>query len=75
MIQFLEYRIDSMLDLYQADWRAVRGALVGCLALLRRKDVAGAVTDIDVLAMTKEMIQNVQAQSLALHDRKVWNSY
>lgn len=64
-----------MLDLYQADWRAVHGALVGCLALLRRKDVAGAVTVIDVLAMAKAMIQNVQVQSLALHERKVWNSY
>jgi len=47
------------------------GALVGCLALLKRKDVAGVVTDIDVQAMAKSMIQNVQVQALALHERKV----
>ncbi|KAG7533324.1 MMS19 C-terminal [Arabidopsis thaliana x Arabidopsis arenosa] len=54
-----------------ADWRAVRGALVGCLALMKRKDVAGVVTDIDAQAMAKSMIQNVQVQALALHERKL----
>ncbi|KAL1188270.1 MMS19 nucleotide excision repair-like protein [Cardamine amara subsp. amara] len=50
-----------------ADWRAVRGALVGCLALLKRKNVAG----VDVLAIAKAMIQNVQVQSFALLERKL----
>ncbi|EOA12831.1 hypothetical protein CARUB_v10025791mg [Capsella rubella] len=59
------------LYLYQADWRALRGALVGCLALMKRKDVAGVVTDIDAQAMAKSMIQNVQVQALAPHDRKL----
>ncbi|CAN8265756.1 unnamed protein product [Cochlearia groenlandica] len=54
-----------------ADWRAVRGALVGCLALVKRKDTVGAVTDTDAKALAKSMIQNVQVQSLALHERKL----
>lgn len=60
-----------MLDLYQQDWRTMRGALVGCLALLRRKDVAGVVTATDAEAVAKSVTENVQVQSLALHDRKV----
>lgn len=60
-----------LLYLYQADWRVLRGALVGCLALLKRKDVAGVVTDIDAQAMAKSMVQNVQVQALAPHERKV----
>jgi len=63
--------VKRLLYLNQADWRAMCGALVGCLALLKRKDVAGVVTDIDVQAMAKSMIQNVQVQALALHERKV----
>ncbi|XP_010439334.1 PREDICTED: MMS19 nucleotide excision repair protein homolog isoform X1 [Camelina sativa] len=54
-----------------ADWRALRGALVGCLALMKRKDVAGVVTHIDAQAMAKSMLQNVQLQALAPHDRKL----
>lgn len=54
----------------QADWRALRGALVGCLALLRRKSI-GIVTNIDAKAVAKSYLQNLQVQSLAQHDRKV----
>uniref|UniRef100_A0A1J3E954 MMS19 nucleotide excision repair protein n=1 Tax=Noccaea caerulescens TaxID=107243 RepID=A0A1J3E954_NOCCA len=53
------------------DWRTMRGALVGCLALLRRKDVAGVVTATDAEAVAKSVTENVQVQSLALHDRKL----
>ncbi|KAG8643374.1 hypothetical protein MANES_11G033500v8 [Manihot esculenta] len=53
-----------------ADWRALRGALVGCLALLRRKSI-GIVTNIDAKAVAKSYLQNLQVQSLAQHDRKL----
>lgn len=70
-IQIFNIEMKRLLYLNQADWRAVRGALVGCLALMKRKDVAGVVTDIDAQAMAKSMIQNVQVQALPLHERKV----
>ncbi|CAH2044832.1 unnamed protein product [Thlaspi arvense] len=54
-----------------ADWRTIRGALVGCLALIKRTDVAGVVTAIDAEALARSMIRNVQVQSLALHERKL----
>ncbi|CAH8362109.1 unnamed protein product [Eruca vesicaria subsp. sativa] len=54
-----------------AEWKSVRGALTGCLALIKRKDVAGLVTATDAEAMAKAMIKSVQVQSLALHDRKI----
>lgn len=60
-----------MLVLYQEEWRSLRGALTGCLALLKRKGVAGVVTATDAEAVAKSMAQNVQVQSFALHDRKV----
>ncbi|CAA7035212.1 unnamed protein product [Microthlaspi erraticum] len=53
------------------DWRTIRGALVGCLALMRRKGVAGVVTAADAEAVAKSMMANVQVQTLALHDRKL----
>lgn len=56
---------------YQADWRALRGALVGCLALLRRKPSAGSVTASDAKAAAQSYLQNLQVQSLGQHDRKV----
>lgn len=57
--------------LCQAEWRSVRGALSGCLALIKRKGVAGLVTATDAEAVAKSMAQSVQVQSLALYDRKV----
>ncbi|XP_010534209.1 PREDICTED: MMS19 nucleotide excision repair protein homolog isoform X2 [Tarenaya hassleriana] len=54
-----------------ADWRALRGALVGCLALLGRKGAAGVVTDTDAEAVANSFLQNLQVQSLAQHDRKL----
>ncbi|KAL2590882.1 hypothetical protein AAZV13_13G312600 [Glycine max] len=55
-----------------ADWRAVRGALVGCLALIRRKSVVGMVTDSDATTIAQSFLQYMQVQSLGQHyDRKL----
>ncbi|XP_030972279.1 MMS19 nucleotide excision repair protein homolog isoform X2 [Quercus lobata] len=54
-----------------ADWKALRGALVGCLALMRRKSSAGVVTSTDAKAVAKSFLQNLQVQSLGQHDRKL----
>ncbi|KAL6496996.1 hypothetical protein OROGR_028925 [Orobanche gracilis] len=54
-----------------ADWKAVRGALVGCLALLRRKNDVGIVTDDEAKAVARSYFQVLQVQSLGQHDRKL----
>eukprot|EP00268_Persea_americana_P029757 TRINITY_DN28778_c0_g1_i1.p1 TRINITY_DN28778_c0_g1~~TRINITY_DN28778_c0_g1_i1.p1 ORF type:complete len:1030 (-),score=201.51 TRINITY_DN28778_c0_g1_i1:623-3712(-) len=54
-----------------ADWQALHGALVGCLALLRRSTNVGMVTVTDAKMLMKSYLQNLQVQSLALHDRKM----
>ncbi|XP_047961342.1 MMS19 nucleotide excision repair protein homolog isoform X4 [Salvia hispanica] len=54
-----------------ADWKALRGALVGCLALLRRTVDVGNVTDSDAKAVAESYLQNLQVQSLGQHDRKL----
>ncbi|BAT91645.1 hypothetical protein VIGAN_07025500 [Vigna angularis var. angularis] len=54
-----------------ADWRAVRGALVGCLALIRRKSVLGTVTSSDATAISQSFFQYMQVQSLGQYDRKL----
>ena len=59
-----------ILSLYQADWRALRGALVGCLALVRRKS-GGMVSSGDAKGVVESFLQNLQVQSLGQHDRKV----
>ncbi|KAL6006074.1 hypothetical protein ACLOJK_040119, partial [Asimina triloba] len=53
-----------------ADWQALRGALIGCLALLRRKSSVGKVLTSDARILAKSYLQNLQVQSLAQHDRK-----
>ncbi|WCJ40871.1 hypothetical protein M5689_021770 [Euphorbia peplus] len=53
-----------------ADWRALRGAIVGCLALIRRKS-NGLVTAADAKAIAKSYLENLQVQALAQHDRKL----
>ncbi|KAK0598457.1 hypothetical protein LWI29_034853 [Acer saccharum] len=53
------------------DWKALRGALVGCLALVRRKSSGGVVTANDAKAVAHSYIQNLQVQLLAQHDRKL----
>ncbi|KAL6585082.1 hypothetical protein OROMI_004371 [Orobanche minor] len=54
-----------------ADWKAVRGAIVGCLALLRRKNDVGIVTDDEAKAVAQSYLQVLQVQSLGQHDRKL----
>lgn len=55
----------------QADWQAVRGALVGCLALIRRKSVVGMVIGSDAKAIAQSFLLHLQVQSLGQYDRKV----
>ncbi|CAA6672865.1 unnamed protein product [Spirodela intermedia] len=54
-----------------ADWQALHGALVGCLVLLRRKKDVGMVMGNDARTLAHSCLENVQIQSLALHDRKL----
>ncbi|KAL1298238.1 hypothetical protein AAHE18_18G018100 [Arachis hypogaea] len=54
-----------------ADWRALRGALIGCLALIRRKSVVGMVTGTDAKAIVQSFLEYVQVQSLGQYDRKL----
>ncbi|XP_021765348.1 MMS19 nucleotide excision repair protein homolog isoform X2 [Chenopodium quinoa] len=54
-----------------ADWRALRGALVGCLALVRRKFNAGVITGTDAKILAQSFLENLQVQSLGQHDRKL----
>lgn len=55
----------------QSDWQALRGALVGCLALLHRKSSVGTIMVADVKRLVEAFIADVQVQSLAVADRKV----
>ncbi|RZC81718.1 hypothetical protein C5167_044284 [Papaver somniferum] len=53
-----------------ADWQALHGALVGYLALLRRKGNVGVVIDSDAKALGQSFLKNVQVRSLGKNDRK-----
>ncbi|XP_074312498.1 MMS19 nucleotide excision repair protein homolog [Silene latifolia] len=53
------------------DWRALRGALVGCLSLVRRKKTVGVITVTDAKALAQSYLENLQVQSLGQHDRKL----
>lgn len=66
-----KYLTNSIIVYNQADWRALRGALVGCLALIRRKNNLGMVTSSDAKAVAQSFLQDLQVQSLGTHDRKV----
>ncbi|KAL1349378.1 hypothetical protein AAHE18_07G152700 [Arachis hypogaea] len=54
-----------------ADWRALRGALIGCLSLIRRKSVVGMVTGTDAKAIVQSFLDYIQVQSLGQYDRKL----
>ncbi|KAL5197207.1 hypothetical protein ABZP36_000719 [Zizania latifolia] len=54
-----------------SDWQALRGALVGCLALLHRKQSVGSIIIADVERLLESFLRNVQVQSLAPADRKL----
>jgi DNA repair/transcription protein MET18/MMS19 len=56
---------------YQLDWQALRGGLVGCLALLHRKQSVGTIVIADVKRLVESFLKNVLVQSLAAADRKV----
>lgn len=70
-MDFLFHPFINTIPYNQADWKAVRGALVGCLALIRRKSVAGMVTGSDAKAIAQSFLQYLQVQSLGHYDRKV----
>lgn len=44
---------------------------MGCLALTRRKSVAGMITGSDAKAIAQSFLENLQVQSLGQYDRKV----
>ncbi|KAG2640277.1 hypothetical protein PVAP13_2KG062600 [Panicum virgatum] len=54
-----------------SDWQAIRGALVGCLALLHRKQGVGCIVIADVKRLVESFSHNVPVQSLATADRKL----
>ncbi|XWS18947.1 hypothetical protein CRYUN_Cryun32bG0088600 [Craigia yunnanensis] len=54
-----------------ADWRALRGVLVGCLALMTRKSSGGMVSGSDAKAVAESYLQNLQVQSLGQYERKL----
>ncbi|KAK6912000.1 MMS19, N-terminal [Dillenia turbinata] len=45
-------------------WKALRGSLVGCLALLKRKANAGVITRSDARAVAQSYLQNLQGDDL-----------
>ncbi|KAK3028881.1 hypothetical protein RJ639_039890, partial [Escallonia herrerae] len=53
------------------DWKALRGALVGCLALVRRKGNYGTVTNSGARAIAESSLQTLSVQALGQHDRKL----
>lgn len=53
------------------DWKALPGALIGCLCLLRRKGNVGIVNGSKALAVAQCFLQNVEVQSLRQSDRKL----
>nr|GLL45024.1 probable carboxylesterase 18 [Ipomoea trifida] len=62
--------IGFFIETREADWKALRGALVGCLALLRRKFDVGMVTQSQAMAAAQSFLENMQVQSLGQHVRK-----
>lgn len=54
-----------------SDWQAIRGALVGCLALLHRQQGVGCIAIADAKRLVESFLQNVLVQSLEAADRKL----
>lgn len=52
-----------------ADWPALRGAVIGCLALLKRKSNVGLVSSGDAKKLIQSYMENLQVQALAQQDR------
>ncbi|WOL14626.1 MMS19 nucleotide excision repair protein [Canna indica] len=53
------------------DWQTLHGALIGCLALLKRAKKIGMVESNDARKLAECFFSNVQVQSLAVRDRKL----
>ncbi|GAB2250129.1 hypothetical protein Droror1_Dr00013488 [Drosera rotundifolia] len=54
-----------------SDWRGIRGPLVGCLSLIRRKFKVGRVTGDDAHELIDSYLRNLEVQTLGQHDRKL----
>ncbi|KAH9301186.1 hypothetical protein KI387_012769, partial [Taxus chinensis] len=52
-----------------ADWHALRGAVVGCLSLLKRKQNIGSVSTTDARKLAQSYLENLQVQLLKPEDR------
>ncbi|MCD9640270.1 hypothetical protein HAX54_025471 [Datura stramonium] len=66
--------ISSLIEFFTerlADWKALHGALVGCLALLRRKTGIGMINKSQAKAVAESYLKNLQVQSLGQQDRKL----
>ncbi|XP_049394231.1 MMS19 nucleotide excision repair protein homolog [Solanum stenotomum] len=66
--------ISSLIEFFTerlADWKALHGALVGCLALLRRKTGTGMINRSQAKAVAESYLKTLQVQSLGQQDRKL----
>ncbi|KAJ8458577.1 hypothetical protein OPV22_031503 [Ensete ventricosum] len=66
--------VSSLVEFFTSkleDWQVLRGALIGCLALLKRTKKIGMVESNDAKSLAESFLRNVQVQSLAVHDRKL----
>ncbi|KAK4785179.1 hypothetical protein SAY86_001868 [Trapa natans] len=52
-----------------ADWKAIRGSLIGCLSLMKRKEKVGRVSLDDTKLVLESFLQSIHVQSLGQHDR------
>ncbi|URE41822.1 Dos2-interacting transcription regulator of RNA-Pol-II [Musa troglodytarum] len=66
--------VSSLVEFFTSkleDWQALHGALIGCLALLKRTKKFGMVESNDAKSLAESFLRNVQVQSLAVRDRKL----
>ncbi|XP_049931512.1 MMS19 nucleotide excision repair protein homolog [Nymphaea colorata] len=66
--------VHSLIDFFTsrlADWQAIHGALIGCVALLRRYSAVGMVSTCDARNLAQSFLVNLQVQALAQADRKL----
>ncbi|CAN6456758.1 unnamed protein product [Victoria cruziana] len=66
--------VHSLTDFFTsrlADWQAIHGALIGCLALVRRNGSVGVVSKGDARKLAQSFLVNLQVQALAQADRKL----
>ncbi|XP_047325692.1 MMS19 nucleotide excision repair protein homolog [Impatiens glandulifera] len=52
-----------------ADWKALRGALVGCLALTKRKSNVGMITISEATGVANSFFHTLAVRSLSQYDR------